>query len=57
MNKPSVYIAYTGGTIGMSQSSAGFKPRPGHLLEAIKKQPEFQSDGLPDIKFHEYDER
>ncbi len=40
----------------MQRSRSGYRPSPGHLLAAIRKQPEFQSSDLPDITFHEYDE-
>ena len=53
MTKKSVYIVYTGGTIGMRQSSRGYIPSPGYLGDAIAQQPEFQSDDLPDIEFRE----
>ena len=56
MSRPSVYIAYTGGTIGMRQSSSGYIPSSGYLWSAIQNQPEFQSNELPDIHFHEYED-
>jgi L-asparaginase len=56
MHDKSVYIAYTGGTIGMRQSSQGFVPIPGNLLEAMERQPEFQSVHLPNITFREFNQ-
>jgi len=56
MTRPSVYIAYTGGTIGMRQSETGYIPSPGYLWSAIQNQPELQSLDLPDVTFHEYEE-
>jgi len=54
MRRASVYIAYTGGTIGMKQTSRGFSPAPGHLGEALKSQPELQDPSLPHLHLHEY---
>jgi L-asparaginase len=34
MNKR-IYVAYTGGTIGMKHSSEGFVPVEGHLTNSI----------------------
>ncbi|PCJ50508.1 MAG: L-asparaginase 1 [Gammaproteobacteria bacterium] len=52
----SVYVAYTGGTIGMKQTAQGFAPVPGYLENALKVQPEFQDKSLPEIHLHEYSE-
>lgn len=48
----SVYIAYTGGTIGMKASANGYRPEPGFLAEQLGKlgHPE-----LPSLTLHEYD--
>ncbi len=54
MKRASVYIAYTGGTIGMKQTSKGFSPAPGHLGEALKNQPEMLDASLPHLHLHEY---
>jgi len=54
MRRASVYIAYTGGTIGMKQTSRGFTPAPGHLSNALKSQPELQDPSLPHLHLHEY---
>ena len=50
----SVYVAYTGGTIGMKDTAQGYAPVPGYLSDALKAQPEFQDESLPDIHVHEY---
>jgi len=52
----SVYVAYTGGTIGMKHTAQGYAPVPGYLSDALKAQPEFQDESLPDIYLHEYPE-
>jgi L-asparaginase len=50
----SVYVAYTGGTIGMKHTSQGYAPVPGYLSDALKAQPEFQDESLPEIHVYEY---
>ncbi|WDE01557.1 asparaginase [Thalassomonas actiniarum] len=52
--KKRIYVAYTGGTIGMKESSQGYVPVKGHLTEFIKQTPEFQRDEMPDFVIHEY---
>jgi len=54
MKRPTVYIAYTGGTIGMKQTARGFAPSAGYLGAALKAQPEFQHHSLPEIYLQEY---
>lgn len=50
-----VYVAYTGGTIGMLPSEQGYKPAPGYLKEALVMMHELQHQQLPEIVLHEYD--
>jgi L-asparaginase len=50
-----VYIAHTGGTIGMKKTTAGYVPEPGYLQEQMKRLPELKSSQVPDYKIHEYD--
>ncbi len=52
--KPSVYIAYTGGTIGMVQGENGFRPEAGFLTERIHALSASHPSQLPEIKVHEY---
>ncbi|MCP3674525.1 MAG: asparaginase [Gammaproteobacteria bacterium] len=54
MKKKAVYIAYTGGTIGMKHTDMGFAPVPGYLKDALNAQPEFQDSSLPELHLHEY---
>ncbi|WP_018981864.1 asparaginase [Salinimonas chungwhensis] len=49
-----IYIAYTGGTIGMQPSSQGYVPAAGFLGETLKKMPEFHRDEMPHFTLHEY---
>jgi L-asparaginase len=53
--KKRVYIAYTGGTIGMARTPAGYAPAPGYLQEQIARMPELASDRLPEFDVREYD--
>lgn len=48
----SVYIAYTGGTIGMTLSASGYRPEPGFLAEQIGR---LEHPELPKLTLHEYD--
>lgn len=50
-----VYIAYTGGTIGMQKTPRGYRPAPGHLQALMDKIPAMHSPLLPDYVVHQYD--
>lgn len=54
MQKKSIYIAYTGGTIGMQQSAQGYVPVSGHLQRQLARMPEFHRPEMPDFTIHEY---
>ncbi|MGB0496554.1 MAG: asparaginase domain-containing protein, partial [Kangiellaceae bacterium] len=49
-----VYIAYTGGTIGMKPSENGFVPEAGYFTEQINKLPELSYPEMPEVVVHEY---
>jgi len=51
----SVYIANTGGTIGMRRGAEGYVPQPGFLAERMAAMPELAADGMPRYTVHEYD--
>jgi L-asparaginase len=53
--KKHIYVAYTGGTIGMRPSSQGFIPAAGFLSETVANMPEFHREEMPDFTVHEYD--
>jgi L-asparaginase len=55
MTKRSIYVAYTGGTIGMQKTEQGFAPIPGFLSSYIKSLPEFYREEIPAFTIHEYD--
>ncbi|RRZ95735.1 asparaginase [Erwinia sp. 198] len=54
MQKKSIYVAYTGGTIGMQRSEHGYVPVSGHLQNQLAKMPEFHRAEMPDFTIHEY---
>lgn len=49
-----VYIAYTGGTIGMRRGESGFEPAPGYLADRLQAMPELTHPDLPGYVLHEY---
>lgn len=53
--KKHIYVAYTGGTIGMRPSPQGFVPAAGFLSETLTNMPEFHRDEMPNFTIHEYD--
>lgn len=54
MQKKSIYVAYTGGSIGMQRSEHGFIPISGHLQNQLANMPEFHHPEMPDFTIHEY---
>ena len=54
MQKKNIYVAYTGGTIGMQRSAQGYIPVSGHLQQELAKMPEFHRPEMPDFTIHEY---
>jgi L-asparaginase len=48
-----VYIAYTGGTIGMNRTEQGYAPAPGFLEEQLKRMPELHDPAMPEVDIHE----
>jgi L-asparaginase len=49
-----VYIAYTGGTIGMKRTRAGYRPEPGYLQKQMAAMPELRNSSIPTFTIHEY---
>lgn len=52
--KKSIYIAYTGGTIGMQRSEQGYIPVAGYLQQQLAQMPEFHRAEMPHFTLHEY---
>ena len=53
MNKR-IYIAYTGGTIGMRHGRDGYSPAPGYLQKQMRAMPELRHDTMPSFTVNEY---
>ena len=49
-----LYIAYTGGTIGMRPTADGYAPAPGFLAEQMAAMPELRDPRMPAYAIHEY---
>ncbi len=50
-----VYIAHTGGTIGMNRTRDGYSPVPGNLQKQMESMPEFRHESMPEFTIHDYD--
>ncbi len=50
-----IYVAYTGGTIGMQPSAKGYIPVAGFLQNTLNGMPEFHRPEMPEFTVHEYD--
>lgn len=55
MSQKRVYVAYTGGTIGMKRTARGYAPVPGYLAEVMGEMPELRHEEVPAFDIHEYD--
>jgi L-asparaginase len=55
MPRRRVYIAYTGGTIGMRKTRDGYAPAPGYLQEQMRRLPELEDPLLPECVVGEYE--
>lgn len=53
MRKKSIYIAYTGGTIGMQHSAQGYVPVSGYLQQQLSVMPEFHRAEMPTFTIYE----
>ena len=50
-----LYIAYTGGTIGMRRTEEGYAPQPGFLAEQMARMPELADPRMPAYELAEYE--
>ncbi len=50
-----VYIAHTGGTIGMNRTRQGYGPQRGYLQEQMSAMPELAHPSIPEFTIHDYD--
>ena len=53
--KKRVYIAYTGGTIGMKKVNGRYLPMPNFLQELMTANPAFHHSDLPEYTIQQYD--
>ena len=49
-----VYIAYTGGTIGMKHTRSGYRPEAGYLQRLMSDMPELRNPSMPSFAIREY---
>ncbi|MFV1466604.1 asparaginase [Idiomarina sp. HB] len=54
MPRKKIYVAYTGGTIGMKKSAQGYVPVAGHLSQCVENMHEFFRDEMPEFTINEY---
>jgi L-asparaginase len=54
MHKKTIYIIYTGGTIGMRRSTQGYIPVKGYLQQQLQQMPRFHRPEMPNFVIHEY---
>ena len=47
MTKKKIYIAYTGGTIGMKKSEQGYIPVEGYITDVVNSLPELFRAEMP----------
>lgn len=52
--KKRLYIAYTGGTIGMCRTAEGYAPAPGYLASQMAEMPELRDPRMPAYDIREY---
>ena len=55
MPRKRVYIAYTGGTIGMTPTRHGYTPARGSLQNQMAEMPELRHPSMPSYRIHEYE--
>lgn len=54
IDKPRIFVAYTGGTIGMKKTSGGYAPARGHLQQLMEKFPQFKAPQVPEYHIHQF---
>jgi len=55
MDKPRIFVAYTGGTIGMKRTEDGYQPVPGYLQKLMAEIPQFRNADVPDYHIEQFD--
>ncbi len=54
LNQKKIYIAYTGGTIGMARTGGGYAPAPGYLQQQMQHMPELWRAAMPQFVVDEF---
>ena len=49
-----VYVAHTGGTIGMDRAKHGYCTKPGYLQQQLLQMQELRHPSMPDVALHEF---
>lgn len=49
-----VYIAHTGGTIGMRRTRGGYRPHTGYIQSQMSAMPELKHESMPSYTIHDY---
>lgn len=52
---PHIFVAYTGGTIGMKEKEDGYTPASGELQRQMARLSSFQADDVPAYDVYEFD--
>jgi len=52
---PRIFVAYTGGTIGMKHTEDGYAPASGYLQHLMDERPPFQAPDVPAYDIYEFD--
>jgi L-asparaginase len=55
VGKPRIYVAYTGGTLGMRKTTRGYVPESGHLQRLLAEIPRFHDPGVPEFEIVEFE--
>ncbi len=55
LGKSRIYVAYTGGTIGMRKTAHGYVPESGHLQRLLAEIPRFRDPGVPEFEIVEFE--
>jgi len=55
VKRPSIYVIYAGGTIGMRRGAGGWEPAPGLLPDLMRAMPELHGPDVPRFTIHEFE--
>lgn len=52
--KARIFIAYTGGTVGMKKTTSGYQPAPDYLQQMMSRIPQFQAAAIPHYDIYQF---